>query len=128
MVPTPPEPGGDTRPDDPGYLGRTVSLAGEVTNSLPPGSPMAWRRLTYRAVLQAVLRDAVENDTAGLDAEDTANLSRFVRTAAVAAAQASVEHRDDAYDIVLTALLEDWIDNWDPEEDDDEDEDEEDDD
>ncbi len=125
MAPTHPSPADQqTWPDDTGYLGRTVALADQVTSNLPAGSPMAWRRLTYRAVLSAVLRDAVENDTAGLEADDAENLSRFVRDAATAASRASVEHRDDTFEIVLNALLEDWVDNWDPgdEEDDEDDE------
>jgi hypothetical protein len=102
-----------------------VALADEVTNSLPPGTPMGWRRLAYRAVLRAVLRDAVENDTNGLEPDDTANLTRFVRDAAAAASLASLEHRDDAFELVLSALLEDWVDNWASggEEDDDDEED-----
>ena len=124
MVPTPPSPADETRPDDAGYLGKTVQLADEVTRSLPAGSPMAWRRLAYRAVLSAVLRDAVENDTGALDTEDATNLSRLVRSAAEAASQTGVEHRDDAFEIVLAALLEDWVDNWDPDEEDEADDDE----
>src|SRR2546429_884706 len=124
MVPTPPSAADETRPDDPGYLVRTVRLADEVTRSLPAGSPMAWRRLTYRAVLSAVLRDAVENDTGAPDTEDATNLSRLVRSAAEAASQTGVEHRDDAFEIVLAALLEDWVDNWDPDEEDEADDDE----
>ncbi len=77
-------------------------------------------------MLSAVLRDAVENDTSGLDPDDADNLSRFARDAATAASRSSVEFRDDTFEIVLNALLEDWVDNWDPgDEDDDEDDDEE---
>jgi len=100
--------------DDAGYLTRTVTLAERVTSVLPAGSPVSWRRLTYRAVLSAVLRDAVENDTSGLGPDDAETLGRFVRDAAGAAGMASPEHRDDAFEIVLGALLEDWVDNWEP--------------
>jgi hypothetical protein len=105
-------------PDDASYLARMVALADEVTNAIPVGAPMSWRRVTYRAVLSAVLRDAVENETTGLDPEDADNLSRFVNDAAAAASAAGLEHRDDAFEVVLNALLEDWVENWDtPDED-----------
>jgi hypothetical protein len=122
MSPTSPSPADQqTWPDDAGYLGRIVTLADEVTNSLPADSPMSWRRLAYRAVLTAVLRDAVENDTNGLDPDDADNLTRFIRDAAAAASGATLEHRDDAFEIVLNALLEDWVDNWDGDDEEDED-------
>lgn len=112
MPSTPPASDDPTWLESSAYLARMLALAGEVTDSLPAGSPMAWRRLTYRAILSAVLHDAVENDTDGLDPQDAANLSRFVREAAAAASTAAPEHRDDAFELVLQALLEDWVDNW----------------
>jgi hypothetical protein len=63
-------------------------------------------------VLAAVLRDWTENGTATLEPQDTANVHGFVRDAAEAALDAPQEHRDDAFEIVLGALLDDWILNW----------------
>jgi hypothetical protein len=125
MAPTTPSAADQqTWPDDTGYLGRTAAAAERVASSLPGGSPLAWRRLAYRAVLSAVLRDAVENDNRGLEPDDAENLSRFVQDAAATASSVAVEYRDDTFEIVLSALLEDWVDNWDPgDEEEDEDED-----
>jgi hypothetical protein len=112
MASTPPASDDPTRLESTAYLARTVTLAAEVTAALPAGSPTAWRRLAYRVILSAVLHDAVENETDGLDAQDVANLSRFIREAAAAASRAALEYRDDAFELVLQALLEDWVDNW----------------
>jgi hypothetical protein len=114
---------------DAGDLTTLVEVAARVTDTLPSEAPASWRRLTYRAVLAAALRDAVENGTEGLEAEDETNLARFVQDASRAAGRAPAEHGDDAYELVLGALLDDWVDNWDsaPSDDDEEDEDEDDD-
>jgi hypothetical protein len=102
----------ETGPDDPGYLINTLAIADQVTSAVPAGMPLSWRRTTYRAVLSAILHDAVEHSTQGLEPDDVENLSRFVRNAARAAAGVGLEYRDDAYEILLGALLEDWVDNW----------------
>jgi hypothetical protein len=93
-------------------LSSHVRIAGRVADALPPGSPATWRRLTYRTVLSAVVRDRVENDTGDLEDGDETSLTDFVRAAAEAASVAEQEHRDDAYEIVLQGLLQDWVDNW----------------
>jgi len=100
-----------------------VGLAGRIVDALPPGSPMAWRGPTYRALLTAVIRDRIENQTGDLEDGDAASLSDFVRAAAEAALAAPTEHRDDAYEIVLNGLLQDWVENWNESDDEDEDED-----
>jgi hypothetical protein len=89
-----------------------VALAGRIADALPPGSPTAWRGPTYRAVLTATIRDRIENETGDLEDGDVASLADFVRAAAAAAGAAPAEHRDDAYEIVLDGLLEDWVENW----------------
>jgi len=89
-----------------------VALAGRVADAVPPGSPTAWRGPAYRAVLNAVIRDRIENDTGDLEDGDVASLTDFVRAAAASAAAAPMEHRDDAFEIVLDGLLQDWVDNW----------------
>lgn len=89
-----------------------MALAARVTESLPPGSPMAWRGPTYRAVLTALIRDRIENDTGDLEDGDVTSLTDFVRVAAAAASGAPVEHRDVTYEIVLEVLLQDWVENW----------------
>ncbi|HEY4026195.1 MAG TPA: hypothetical protein VGO86_07165 [Candidatus Dormibacteraeota bacterium] len=123
---TPYRPSTQQSPDDAGDLSTLVEVAGRIVDSVPAGSPLTWRKLTYRAVLAAVLRDAVENGTDGLEPDDETNLRRFVQDAAAAAGRATTEHSDDAYELVLQALLADWVDNWDSsssDEDDDEDDD-----
>lgn len=102
----------ETGPDDPAYLINTLAIADQVTSAVPAGMPLSWRRTTYRTVLSAILHDAVEHSTQALEPDDLENLSRFVRNAAKAAAAVGLEFRDDAYEIVLRALLEDWVDNW----------------
>jgi hypothetical protein len=77
-------------------------------------------------VLAAVITDRVENDTGDLEDGDETSLADFVRAAAETASTAEPEHRDDAYEIVLQGLLQDWVDNWnesDPDLDDEEDDD-----
>jgi hypothetical protein len=98
-----------------------VGLAGQVLAALPAGSPPDWSRVTYRAVLSAMVRDHVENGTGNLQEGDVSSLSEFVREAAAAAQSAPLANRDDAYEVLLQALLEDWVDNWDSSEDDDDD-------
>jgi hypothetical protein len=119
---TPYRPSFSPSPDDSGDLSTLVEVAGRIADSVPAGSPATWRRLTYRAVLAAVLRDAVDNGTDGLEPDDETNLRRFVQDAATAAGRAATEHQDDAYDLVLLALLADWVDNWDSSAADDDDE------
>jgi hypothetical protein len=116
-----------SQPSDEGSsnLSTLVEVAGRAVESLPAGSPVAWRRITYRTVLAAILRDAVENGTDGLEKEDEVNLRRFVQDAATTAEPAAAEHRDDAYELVLQALLADWVDNWDSANSDDDDEEDE---
>jgi hypothetical protein len=89
-----------------------VAVASRVTDAVPAGSPASWRRVTFRTVLSAIVRDRVDNSTGDLEDGDVSSLSLFVRGAAAAAAQAPAEHRDDAYEVLLQALLEDWVDNW----------------
>jgi hypothetical protein len=99
-----------------------VALAGRIVDALPADAPAAWRGPTYRAVLTAVIRDRIENETGDLEDGDISSLSEFVRAAATAAAAAPAEHRDDAFEIVLDGLLQDWIENWnEPDDGDDED-------
>jgi hypothetical protein len=100
-----------------------VALAGRIVDALPAGSPTAWRGATYRSVLTAVIRDRIENETGELEDGDVASLSDFVRAAAEAAAAAPLEHRDDAYEIVLDGLLQDWVENWNESDDDDDEDD-----
>jgi hypothetical protein len=104
--------------DDPLDLSLLVSLAGRVTDAVPADSPSEWRRVTFRTVLSAIVRDHIENGTANLEDGDVASLSDFVVEAAAAASTAPDEYRDDAYEVVLDALLEDWVDNWEGSDDD----------
>jgi hypothetical protein len=96
-----------------------AALAGRAVDALPPGSPAAWRGPTYRAVLSAVIKDRIENGTADLEEGDVTSLTDFVLAAAGAAAAAGPEFRDDAYQVVLEAQLEDWVENWNEPDDDD---------
>ncbi len=113
FIPSPPQPPDESAgSDEPMDLSSLVEVAGRVAETLPAGSPMTWRRLTYRAVLSAIARDRVENSTGDLEDGDEASLADLVRAAAQAAGRAPLEHRDDAYELVLQALLEDWVENW----------------
>ncbi|HXM57247.1 MAG TPA: hypothetical protein VOB72_17740 [Candidatus Dormibacteraeota bacterium] len=102
-------------------LGPLVNLASRVADAVPSGSPDGWRRVTFRAVLSAVIRDRVENETGNLEDGDVESLSEFVAAAVGGAATAPEAYRDDAYEILLQALLEDWVDNWEGTDDDDDD-------
>lgn len=120
MSSPPPRPSGRSDNEIPDYA-PLAALAGRVVEALPPGSPMAWRAPTYRAVLAAVIHDRVENDTGDLEDGDVASLEDFVRAAAAAAEAAPLEHRDDAYEVVLEGLLMDWVENWNESDDDEDD-------
>ena len=112
MSSTPPDSTRRSRGDEGADLTPFVDLAARVTDALPASSPMAWRRLAFRAVLSAVVRDRVQNDTGDLEEGDESVLAGFVGDAAAAASVAPLEHRDDAFEIVLQGLLQDWVDNW----------------
>ncbi|HZU16307.1 MAG TPA: hypothetical protein VFD01_06890 [Candidatus Dormibacteraeota bacterium] len=94
------------------WLGRAVTVAGQAAAGLPAGSPPGWGRIAYRAVLSGVLRDWVDNGDTTLEGEDISTLTRFVRQAASAAGSAPAEFRDDTFEIVLGALMDDWVINW----------------
>jgi hypothetical protein len=126
--PSPRDPrGGASDPDTAEYLAEVVTAASEAAGALPEAAPSSWRRTAYRAVLAAILRDWAENGTATLDPDDAANVHGFVRDAAATALGVPEEHRDDTFEVVMTALLDDWILNWNTEdafeEEDDEEED-----
>jgi hypothetical protein len=122
MSSTPPRSTGRSESDDRVDLSVLVGLAGQVVSAMPVGSPPDWRKVTYRTVLSAIVRDHVENGTGNLQDGDVSSLSEFVREASAAAHAAPLEHRDDAYEVLLQALLEDWVDNWEGSDDDDDDE------
>ena len=101
-------------PAAPGLPG-ALALAAKVSQALPADSPATWRRAAYRSVLASVLPGAVQ----GEGHEDADILSQYVREAAAAASTASPEHRDDAFELVLGALLDDWAEEWDMSDDED---------
>ncbi len=94
------------------WLGRVVAVAGQVAAGLPAGSPPGWSRIAYRTVLSGVLRDWVDNGDTTLEGEDVATLTRFVQQAASAAGSAPSEFRDETFEVVLGALMDDWVINW----------------
>lgn len=102
-------------------LAPMVAVAGRVAEAVPPGSPDTWRRLTFRIVLSAIIRDRVDNHTGDLEDGDESSLTEFVEGAAAAAGRAPEPYRDDAYEVLLQALLEDWVDNWESTDDDEDD-------
>jgi hypothetical protein len=104
-------------------LAPLVTLAGRVADAVPSGHPESWRRVTFRVVLSAIIRDRVENHTGQLEDGDVDSLSEFVTAAAGGASAAPEAYRDDAYEILLQALLEDWVDNWEGSDEDDDDDD-----
>ena len=107
--PQPPQPSGRLESGD---LAPYVALTTRVTDTLPAGAPAVRRRATYRLVLSAVVHDRVENGTGELEDGDEASLVEFVNEATELAIAAPDDLRDDAYEIVLEALLKDWVDNW----------------
>ena len=100
-------------------LAPMVAVSARVADAVPAGSPDSWRRLTFRAVLAAIVRDRVDNHTGDLEEGDVSSLDEFVEGAASAAIKAPEAYRDDAYEVLLNALLEDWVDNWESTDDDD---------
>jgi hypothetical protein len=110
-------------PDEVVDLAPMVAVAARVADAVPAGSPESWRRITFRAVLAAIIRDRVDNHTGDLEDGDVSSLDEFVEGAAAAAGKAPELYRDDAYEVLLHALLEDWVDNWESADDDDDDDD-----
>src|SRR5215471_6556896 len=102
-------------------LAPMVAVAARVADSIPAGSPDSWRRITFRAMLGAIIRDRVDNHTGDLEEGDVSSLDEFVEAAATAALKAPEVYRDDAYEVLLNALLEDWFDNWESTDDEDDD-------
>ena len=93
-------------------LAGSVAIANRVSQSLPATSSDAWRQITYRLVLTAILRDWSENDTTELEEEDVTNLSAFAELASSTARQAGMADHDATFEVVLKALLDDWVENW----------------
>jgi hypothetical protein len=98
--------------NDEAWLGQMVMVASQVTAGLPAESPPGWSRIAYRTVLSGMLRDWIDNGETVLEEEDVAVLTRFVEQAAAIAGSAPPEFRDDAFEIVLRALMDDWMVNW----------------
>jgi hypothetical protein len=121
MSSPPPRPSGRSEANEIQDYAPLAALAGRILEALPPGSPMSWRAPTYRAVLAAVIRDRIENETGDLEDGDVSSLEDFVRAAAAAAGAAPPEFRDDAYEVVLEGLLLDWVENWNETDDDEDD-------
>jgi hypothetical protein len=76
------------------------------------GSPETWRRDAYRIVLAGVLQDAIDNGTAPPDDQDIENLRGFVREASRVAKAGPVDLQDETFTVVLQALTDDWVVNW----------------
>ena len=104
-----------TPPSEGSTLHGAVALATQVTEALPAGSPPTWRRLAFRAVLASILPVAVQGERP----EYATSLSPFVREAAMVASSTGPEHRDDVFELVLDALLDDWVEDWDVSDDED---------
>lgn len=95
-----------------GRVTQAMTTADEVLNTLPTGSPPAWRDIAYKEMIEAVLRDWTTNGTKELVEEDTSNLTGFLKVAVSAAGRAKPELTDVAFQGVLRGLLDDWVTNW----------------
>lgn len=86
---------------------------GPILAGLPSMAPQLVREFTVRAVLERTIRDWWANGNAdGLAAQDVADLRSFVSMAAVLSDSARDPAGQAIYRATLTALLDDWLANW----------------
>ena len=109
--------GGRVPPETRPYLVATSAAVARIVGGLPGQAPSEWSRVAYRTVLAGVLRDWVENGTEGLTDQDERDLGDLARLAAGVALDADYSRRDDAFAVLIGALVDDWVRNWNVDED-----------
>ena len=94
------------------FLAHSAETAARLSRLLPATAPPSWQNIAYRHILAAILRDWSENGTTDLEEEDIHNLTTFVDLAASTATQPGLPDQETTFDVILKALLNDWVDNW----------------
>lgn len=107
---------GNVPEEDVVVVRRLARMASYVAQTVSSPAPEAWKAITYELVLEATLRDWVENGTDDLDADDAEDLSQIVRASVDIAMEEDYALRDTAYRVILGAWLNDWVANWNAEE------------
>lgn len=108
---------GQVPAETPPYLATVAATVARIVMVLPGTAPGEWARIAYRTVLSGVLRDWVEHGTSGLTDQDSQDLADLTRLAVDVALETDYGRRDDTFIIVLGALIDDWVRNWNTSED-----------
>lgn len=96
----------------PPYLADITALVGRIAGALPGSAPGEWGRIAYRTILSGVLKDWVDHGTEGLSEQDADDLTALTRLAAQTALAVDYSRRDDTFIVVIGALIDDWVRNW----------------
>lgn len=103
---------GNVPDEDVEIVGRLANVAADVSQRMPISAPSSWGIVTYEHVLEALLKDWVENGTDDLDDEDAEDLTNIVRASVEIALAQDPAHQDVAYRTILRGWLLDWVQNW----------------
>lgn len=98
--------------DVPAYLTATIDGVRKAAASMPASAPSGWPAVAYRVILTGVLRDHADNGAALLEDQDFHDLRDLMRLALDSAAAVDTSLRDQTFEIVLTGLIDDWVQNW----------------
>jgi hypothetical protein len=96
----------------PAYLTATIEGVRKVAVSLPASAPSGWQSVAYRLILSGVLRDHADNGAALLEDQDFHDLRDLMRLAFDSAEAVDASLRDQTFELVLTGLVDDWVQNW----------------
>lgn len=103
---------GNVPDEDVKIVRRATGVAAQTVQLLPPDGPSGWVGIAYESVLQAILRDWVDNGTDELDDGDAEDLGQIVRASAEVALQQEPSLQDATFRTVLKGWLDDWVSNW----------------
>ncbi|NLI00881.1 MAG: hypothetical protein GX446_15470 [Chthonomonadales bacterium] len=103
---------GNVPDEDVKIVRRATGVAAQAVQSLPSGGSSGWVVVAYESVLEAILRDWVENGTDDLDDGDAEDLGQIVRASAEVALLQEPSLQDATFRTVLKGWLGDWVANW----------------
>lgn len=90
-----------------------LNVKSRVVTALPPHADDELRAFTAEKVLEAIFRDWTEHENAEhLSDKDWTDLSSFVQMSAALAGKQLTAQGKPIYEASLSALLEDWLYNW----------------
>jgi hypothetical protein len=102
---------GNVPDEDVKIVERATGIAAQVVQSLPSGGPHGWVPTAYEAVLDAILRDWVENGTDDLDDDDADDMAQIVRASAEIALRQEPALQDVTFRTVVKQWMADWVAN-----------------